>query len=158
MQNPFLLLDIDGVISLFGFDLGHPPEGSWLLVDGIPHLLSGSAAALIARLAGAYELVWCSGWEEKADEVLPGALGVPRGLHHLAFAPGEPGRHWKLASIDAFAGPDRPLAWVDDAHDATCEAWAAQRPGPTKLVATQPAVGLTAGHVDELLRWRAALR
>ena len=101
--------------------------------------------------------MWCSGWEEKADEYLPAALGLPAGLPHLSFedarAAGAAG-HWKLAAIDAFAGPDRPLAWVDDAHDDSCHAWADARPGATLLVATQPAVGLTADHVAELLNWR----
>jgi hypothetical protein len=37
MQRPLLLLDIDGVISLFGFDSTDPPPGRFLLVDGVVH-------------------------------------------------------------------------------------------------------------------------
>jgi hypothetical protein len=64
--------------------------------------------------------------------------------------------HWKLASIEAYTGPDRAVAWIDDAHDDTCEARAANRPGPTLLVATDPAVGITDEHVETLLSWARA--
>jgi hypothetical protein len=159
MCQPLLLLDIDGVISLFGFDARRPPSGRYQLVDGIPHFLSNHAAGLVAELAKSFEPVWCSGWEEKADEVLPAALGLPKGLAHLSFpvVDGSAPRHWKLPSIDAFAGSHRPLAWVDDAFDDSCHAWAAERPGPTRLVRTDPPVGLTAEHVAELVAWRARL-
>ena len=159
MCQPLLLLDIDGVISLFGFDAQRPPPGRYRLVDGIPHFLSTHAAQLVAGLARSFELVWCSGWEEKADEVLPGILGVPKGLPHLSFPLVDGGvpRHWKLASIDAFVGPDRPTAWIDDAFDDSCHTWAAQRTGPTKLVRTEPAVGLTAAQAADLVRWASGL-
>jgi HAD domain in Swiss Army Knife RNA repair proteins len=156
MQLPILLIDIDGVISLFGFDPASPPDGKLLLVDGIPHFLSPSAGDLIGGLQADFELVWCSGWEEKADEYLPFALGLPAGLRHLTFA-GAPGedlpRHWKLAAIDGYAGEHRPLAWIDDQFDESCHRWALARPAPTELVATDPAVGLTAEHVARVRAW-----
>ena len=37
--------------------------------------------------------------------------------------------HWKLAAIDEHAGPDRPLAWIDDAFTPACDAWARGAPG-----------------------------
>ncbi|MEA2214142.1 MAG: hypothetical protein QOF83_4090 [Solirubrobacteraceae bacterium] len=158
--QPLLLVDIDGVISLFGFDPADPPAGRFITVDGIIHFLSRESGTRLLELAEQFELVWCSGWEEKADEHLPFALGLPAGLPHLQFAPAAEasGRHWKLDAIDRYAGPDRPLAWVDDAHDATCARWAADRPAPTLLVATDPATGLTAAHADELSAWAAGLK
>jgi len=103
--------------------------------------------------------VWCTGWEEKANEYLPAALGLPGPLPYLSFdrhaeqpgAPTTPG-HWKLGAIDAFAG-DRPLAWIDDAFNEACERWAAARRAPTLLVATEPASGLTAAHAATLREW-----
>jgi hypothetical protein len=154
-----LLLDVDGVISLFGFDHDRPPPGRYVLVDGIMHFLSTTAQALVAELAEPFELVWCTGWEEKADEHLPAQLGLPRGLAHLTFAVADAGaapRHWKLEAIDAFAGPRRPLAWIDDAHDDSCRQWAADRSGPTLLVVTEPAVGITDTHVRALRQWAAS--
>jgi hypothetical protein len=160
MDLPLLLIDIDGVISLFGFDAAQPPPGRFLLVDGIPHYLSAGAAELLGVLQEHFELVWCSGWEEKADEYLPLALGLPRGLRHLTFAPANgsaAARHWKLDAIDTYAGADRPLAWIDDQFDHTCEAWAASRGAPTRLVATDPAVGLTAPQTAMLRTWALEL-
>ena len=155
IDRPLLLIDIDGVISLFGFDPSSPPAGSFVLVDGIGHLLSAVAGDYLRALGRAFELVWCSGWEEKANDYLPFALGLPGPLPFLSFdgTARSGGGHWKLAAIDAYAGADRPLAWLDDALDERCRAWAAARPVPTLLVATEPAVGLTAGQVDELLEW-----
>jgi hypothetical protein len=75
MARPLLLIDIDGVISLFGFDHRSPPEGRFVSVDGIVHLLSSAAGEHLLELSEAFELAWCSGWEEKADEHLPFALG-----------------------------------------------------------------------------------
>ena len=34
---PVLLADVDGVISLFGFDHTYPPPGFPVVVDGMPH-------------------------------------------------------------------------------------------------------------------------
>jgi hypothetical protein len=159
MRAPILLLDVDGVLSLFGFDPHARPPGRMLLIDGLPHHLSIEAGRLAAQLAETFELVWCTGWEDRADDHLPAALGLPRGLHHLSFdaLPGDDSRHWKLAAIDDYAGPQRALAWVDDGHDESCDRWAAARPGPTLLVATDPAVGLTAAHAARLVEWTASL-
>jgi hypothetical protein len=159
MQRPLLLLDIDGVISLFGFDPARRPEGRFVMVDGSAHYISAGVGEHLRTLGAAFELAWCSGWEEKAEEYLPYALELPVGTRYLTFeSEAEPdGRHWKLASIDAYAGPDRPLAWVDDAHDETCVDWADTRPAPTLLVRTDPAIGLTGEHVAELMGWAAEL-
>jgi hypothetical protein len=156
-EKPLLFLDIDGVLSLFGFPSHTRPDGVWLNVDGIVHLISATAAEHLQRLGAAYEVVWCSGWEEKANEHLVGALTLSAPLPFLTFPPADGSRHWKLASIEAHAAR-RPLAWVDDAHDDGCHAWAADRGAPTLLVATDPAVGLTEAQVEELERWARELR
>jgi hypothetical protein len=154
---PLLLIDVDGVISLFGFDQTEPPDGRLAVVDGIPHLISAKAGQRLARLAEAYECVWCTGWEDRAEEHLPRLLGLPGGWAHLTFV-AEPGAelHWKLGTIEAHAGAERPVAWIDDDHDSTCLSWAEERPGPTLLVPTDPAVGLTDVHVTTLLNWARA--
>lgn len=160
-RRPLLMLDIDGVISLFGFPPQHPPAGRFHAIEGVPHFLSAAAASLIARLAGAYELVWASGWGERANDHLPHLLKMPGPLPFLAFerdvkAGSSMRAHWKLEAIDAYAA-DRPLAWVDDAFNDACEAWAAKRAAPTLLIATEPAVGLTDAHAKRLIAWAGAL-
>ena len=160
MDRPLLLLDVDGVISLFGFEAGQPPEGRFLLVDGILHLLSATAGEHLRLLADHFELVWCSGWEEKANEYLVHALSLPTPLPTLTFDHEVRlvGAHWKLGAVERYTGPDRSVAWIDDALDEDCEVWAAARPGPTLLVETEPAVGLTGDQVAELVSWARALQ
>jgi len=160
-RKPLLLVDVDGVISLFGFPSNTRPDGTWHQIDGIVHLLSAQAADHLLHLMSVYELVWCTGWEERANEHLPHLLGVPR-LPWLSFDknPGRGNAHWKLAAIDAHAG-DRPLAWLDDALDDRCEDWArgrSQRGASTLLVRTEPAVGLSGAERDTLLAWAVQLQ
>jgi hypothetical protein len=157
-DNPVLFVDVDGVISLFGFELDVRPSGRFLVVDGIPHFLSSHAGGHLRELAQTFELVWCTGWEEKANDYLPSALGLPAPLPHLTFGAPATGAHshWKLAAIEAYAG-SRAAAWIDDAHDDTCRAWAAERPAPTLLITTTPAVGMTDAHVAGLLGWAGGL-
>jgi len=126
------------------------------LIDGIPHLLSRRAAAVLNDLAGEFECVWCTGWEDRADAYLPRLLGLPRGWPHITFDT-EPDTHWKLGGIDAYAGADRPLAWIDDHHDEACRAWAAARRGPTLLITTDPRIGLVPEHASALRDWNRAL-
>ena len=88
--KPLLLVDVDGVISLFGFSPDAPPEGEWLHVDGILHLCSAHAAQHLPDLGDHFELVWCTGWEEKANDYLPQWLGLPGDLPFLQFANSPP--------------------------------------------------------------------
>jgi hypothetical protein len=157
--RPLLLVDVDGVLSLFGRGLEPGRDALWLMVDGIVHLLSRTAAAHLRELASLYELAWCTGWEEKANEYLLPVIGLPGPLQSLTFSPTvRQGAHWKLAAIDGFAGPDRPLAWIDDSLTDDCRAWAAARPGPTLIVATDPVRGLTAPEAALLRDWAAGPR
>jgi hypothetical protein len=159
-KPPILFLDVDGVISLFGFAASAeqlPGPLHW--IDGIAHFIPEDVGERLVRLAERFELVWATGWEERANEHLPFILGLPfRDLPYLTFD----GRavfgsaHWKLEAIDAYAA-DRPAAWIDDNIDDECMAWAAGRSAPTVIVKTDPAVGLTDEHVEELLRWADGL-
>ncbi len=152
-------MDIDGVLSLFGFSSDERPAGTWLNVDGMLHLISADARKHLLGLMEEFDLVWCSGWEEKANEYLPHALGLPGPLPYLSFdrSPGRGHAHWKLAAIEDHAGPDRPLAWIDDALDDACRTWAGRRGAPTLLVQTLPALGLTDAHVTALRDWARRL-
>ena len=147
-------MDVDGVISLFGFDPDGPLPGTFHSIDGILHCIGSDAADRLRRLADTYELVWATGWEEKANEYLPHLLQMPRKLPTLTFD----GRavfgtaHWKLEAIGEYAG-DRPAAWLDDSLDERCTRWAKRRRAPTLLVQTEPAVGITDEHVERLLRF-----
>jgi hypothetical protein len=160
-DRPILAVDIDGVISLFGFDESIQPgkpgageaPGKFHLIDGMLHCIALETGPRLQRLATSYELVWASGWEDRANDHLPGILGVPE-LPYLTFD----GRarfgtaHWKLEALDEYAG-SRALAWVDDSLDESCYEWAEERSAPTLLVPTEPAVGLLDAHVEALEAW-----
>jgi HAD domain in Swiss Army Knife RNA repair proteins len=155
------MVDIDGVISLFGAGMRAgtaAPDGSLHSIEGIPHFLSAAAAAHLLALRDDFELVWASGWEERANENLPHLLGLPRDLPFLRFdrAVGRANAHWKLDAIDAYAA-GRPLAWIDDALDEHCERWAAARAAPTLLVQTEPTRGLTDEEAQRLRSWARSL-
>jgi hypothetical protein len=152
------MVDIDGVISLFAGGADADADGSFHSIEGIPHFLSAKAAAHLLDLQELFQLVWASGWEEKAEEHLPRLLGLPRALPYLRFdrSVGRSNAHWKLDAIDAFAA-GRPLAWLDDALNGACHEWAARRPAPTLLVQTDPHRGLTEHEVALLTSWAQAL-
>jgi hypothetical protein len=156
-SKPLLMVDIDGVISLFGFDVDARPDGCFHSIDGIPHFLSANAAQNLLALAQRFELVWASGWEEKANEYLPYLLGVPA-LPYLSFerSVGRTNAHWKLDAIDGYAH-GRPLAWIDDAFNDACHEWSAARAAPTLLVETLPQSGLMQTQVELLEHWAQAL-
>ena len=161
MQRPILAVDVDGVISLFGFD--DPPDRSiarFELIDGMVHCISLAAGERLRRLAAHYELVWATGWEDRANDTLPPLLGLPElpcvrfdGSARFGSA------HWKLAPLDSF-GKGRPLAWIDDSFDASCYEWARERQNrgePTLLVPTDSKRGLEEAHTEALLAWARGL-
>jgi len=157
--KPILFVDVDGVLSLFGFPSNAPElPGPFHWIDGIAHCIPPATGPRLRRLAERFELVWATGWEEKANEYLPFILDLGdrgRDLPVLTFD----GRavfgsaHWKLEAIDAYAG-DRPAAWVDDNNrDDACKLWAVSREAPTLLITTHSAEGLTEDHTEQLLAW-----
>jgi HAD domain in Swiss Army Knife RNA repair proteins len=153
-EKPLLFVDIDGVLSLWGFGMDEwPTDGAWHQIDGVSHFLSARAARHLQALSAQYEPVWCSGWEEKADEHLPLLLGLPR-FPHLSFQrnPGRGLAHWKLDSIDSYA-ENRSLAWIDDAFNDACFTWAESREAPTLLVPTDPQSGLDDAAAAVLQAW-----
>ena len=159
-HKPVLFVDVDGVISLFGFAPGGDFPGAFHSVDGILHCIATDCGERLRRLDEHFELVWATGWEEKANEYLPLILELPfKELPSLTFG-GDAvfgSAHWKLRAIDDYAG-DRPAAWIDDNLDERCRAWARHRDAPTLLVQTEPATGMSDAHVEELLAWAEDVR
>lgn len=161
-ERPILAVDIDGVVSLYGFE--QLPENGLVkfeVVDGVMHCISLAAGDRLRRLQSHYELVWASGWENRANDVLPDILGLPP-LETLTFdgAARWGSAEWKLEPLDRLAA-DRPLAWVDDSFDASCYEWARRRQArglPTLLVPTEPHLGLEEAQTEALSAWASGLR
>ena len=157
-MKPVLAVDVDGVISLFGFD--DPPakeQARFQLVDGIMHCISLAAGARLRRLADHYELVWATGWENRANDHLPQMLGLAQ-LPYLSFdgTARFGSAHWKLGPLDEYCR-GRAMAWIDDNLDESCYEWARGRQEPTLLVPTEPDRGLEEAQPEALIGWARGL-
>jgi hypothetical protein len=158
MSRPILAVDVDGVISLFGFE--EPPsrdKARYEMIDGMVHCISLPAGERLLRLSRVYDLVWATGWEDRANDYLPNILGLPE-LPHLTFngAARFGSAHWKLGPLDEYSR-GRPLAWIDDNFDESCYEWARDREQPTLLVPTEPQLGLEEVQVEALAAWARGL-
>ena len=158
MDRPVLAVDVDGVISLFGFD--EPPAGSlarFELIDGVVHCISLLAGERLRRLGELYDMVWATGWEEKANDYMPNVLGMPE-LPFITFedAPRFGSAHWKLGPLDSY-GRGKAVAWIDDSFDESCYEWARERKEPTLLVPTEPDLGLEEAQTETLIAWARSL-
>jgi len=162
-----LAIDVDGVISLFGFEAPPPAEvARWELIDGTPHCISLAAAERVRRLAGHFELVWATGWQDRANDRLSLITGIGP-LPVIEFdahrqkgeAAGTTAAHWKLGAIGEFCGR-RPLAWIDDSFDRSCYEWAESREAdgsPTLLVPTEPEIGFEEAQASVTADWAESL-
>ncbi len=157
-ERPILAVDVDGVISLFGFE--EPPDrslASFELIDGMVHCISLGAGERLRRLAEYYELVWATGWEERANDVLPRILGLPElPVVNFGGAAQFGTAHWKLEPLAELA-EGRALAWIDDSFDESCYEWARSRSHPTLLVPTESKLGLEEAHAEALSAWARGL-
>jgi hypothetical protein len=158
MTRPLLAVDVDGVISLFGAE--EQPDRSLTkleLVDGVPHLISLPVGDRLRRLSERFELVWASGWEDKANFYLPSMLGLPE-LPHVSFdgAVAAGAVHWKLGPLEEYAS-GRALAWIDDNFNDGCFEWAEERYEPTLLIPTESHLGLEEAHVGALEAWARSI-
>jgi len=151
---PLLAVDVDGVVVLLGGDDQGPPGAvRFELIDGMAHRVSIVAGDCLRRLSNHFELVWATGWEERANDHFPELLGLPR-LSSINFddAARFGSAHWKLDALGVYAR-GRPLAWVDDNFDDICFEWAAAREAPTLLVPVDPRRGLREEEAETLVTW-----
>ena len=154
VPHPILFLDVDGVISVFGFSpSGERLPGPLHWIDGVAHCIPDEVGPRLVRLAERFELVWATGWEERANEHLPLLLKLPEATLPVLLFQGRAvfgSADWKVEAIDAYAG-ERPAAWIDDNIDEACRQWAQDRAAPTLLVEARSDVGISEEHVEELL-------
>ena len=148
--KPLLMVDIDGVISLFGRGpLGPAPAapgraGRVHSIDGIPHFLSSTAAAHLLALAAT------STWSGPAagrrrPRTPPRLLGLPAALPFLRFsrAAGRGNAHWKLEAIDT--SPARAAGLDRRRLQPGLPRVGRRRAAPTLLVRPSPRTGSDEG-------------
>ena len=143
MERPYLLVDVDGVLSPFGS--GEMPAGfSRYQLVGDEVWLSRRHGEWLGELGAWFELVWATAWEGDAAELVAPLLGLPE-MPVIELSHDWEAQTWKLRDVDAFVG-DRPLAWIDDDLNDDAYRWADQRPTPTLLVRTVASEGITEEH------------
>jgi len=70
-----LLIDIDGVLRPTLFAPGRGYEIYYL--NGRKVYLSEAVGAEVSALASDFELVWATGWEDRANKLIAPLLGLP---------------------------------------------------------------------------------
>jgi len=148
-ERPILFLDVDGVLVVSSSE--QRANGTWWPTVG----LVTDAAALLARLAVAFDIRWATRWGHAANTDLSPQLGLPM-LPVVELD--RPDTQWtKLPAVMEAAG-SRAMAWIDDdlGHDEW--SWANHRHEPTKLVQTEMAEGMSERHCEELLAFAASVQ
>jgi hypothetical protein len=156
-ERPVLLIDVDGVLNVYGVD--DCPEGyaefELFPDDDEPARLCVLHGEWLRELGEQFDLAWASGWGFDAHRVLGPILGLEEfpyvPMPAIPFPPAE-----KVPAIAAFLG-ERQAAWLDDVVTPEARAWARERSAPTLLVDVDHRNGLERRHVDELMAWRAQL-
>jgi hypothetical protein len=154
--RPVLLVDVDGVLNPWLAD--GCPDGyhEYDFFPGERVLLSPGHGELLTSLAPAYELVWATAWEHRANQLISPVLSLPE-LPVIEFPlSGLDLGFRKLPSVIEAVG-QRPCAWIDDAHQSDHYTWAQERGIPTLIIDIDPAEGLTRDHVATLADWAARL-
>jgi hypothetical protein len=164
--RPLLLMDVDGVLNAINRNQGSRTYAIHQVL-GYPIRFRHEMANWLARLAEHFTPVWCTMWDDQANEYLTPLLGLPR----LPYVPCDAGRynlgtwngrylHSKVGCIAEHVG-ERPFAWIDDEIGSGDLAWAAARDdeiAPTYLLKIDQRMGLLEHHVNKLVGWATLIR
>lgn len=159
-MKPILLVDIDGVLNVFGWSWdGYEPPTTGLEdvfeAKGYKIRFPTGLKERMAKLNDAFECVWATTWEDEARAHIAPKLGFGFGWDVIHFGSHPRQTTWKLPDVEAWCdknAEDRRVAWVDDDLHGDAADWARDR-GNTLLVSTAHETGLTQPLTTMLLSW-----
>lgn len=155
MGRPMLFLDVDGVLNPFGPLCPAEFAEHDLFPGEEPVRVNPEHGTWITELLGTFDIIWATFWNEDANRLLVPLLHIdPLPVLAMPSAPSRPSA--KVPLIASCAGK-QPAAWIDDAHPAEARTWSRARQAPTRLITTEPAVGLTRARVRQALGWARSL-
>ena len=154
--RPILLVDVDGVLNPWEAEFCPDGFAEYDFFPGERVLLSPAHGELLKSLAAAYELVWATAWEHRANRLICPVLSLPT-LPVIEFPLSGRDLFFRKLPAVAEAVGDRPCAWIDDVHPPDHYEWAAARGAPTLIVDINPAEGLTRAVAERLAQWAAGL-
>ncbi|MFL9654848.1 hypothetical protein ACJ7VE_14145 [Streptomyces sp. PB17] len=175
MRQPYLLLDIDGVLIPFPDDDGATPA-THVRHDVVPTGRSaddpvaiwlnpahGSLLMDVIR-TGLVTPVWCTSWRQDATTLVGPLLGLPPlpyvDLPRPQITTSHPnGYLWKRDYVDTWLG-DAPAVWIDDDFTSLDHDWGARRTAagkPTLLIQPEAHRGLLPEHLRTVVSWSADL-
>jgi hypothetical protein len=169
--QPILALDVDGVLN--ALNAGEVPPG-WeraTVRGGLPIRYNprhGEQLQKIAADTGA-ELVWCTIWEDLANEHIAPLTGLPWlpwvamdesmatviSERHIKFSQAIPVGAVKARALAQYAA-GRPACWLEDEPEAPAEF--SSYPAPHLVVQVDPLAGLQDEHLAMAASWLASLR
>ncbi|MEU4999690.1 HAD domain-containing protein [Streptomyces sp. NPDC021622] len=175
MRQPYLLLDIDGVLIPFPDADGIAPT-TYARHDVVPTGRSADDPVAIwldpdhGRLlmdvfrTGTVSPVWCTSWRRDATTLIGPLLDLPPlpyvDLPRPRITTSHPnGYLWKRDYVETWLG-DAPAIWIDDDFTRLDHVWAAERTarGPaTLLIQPHQHVGLQPEHLAQVTAWAARL-
>lgn len=175
MDKPLLLLDVDGPLNPYAakptrrpegyetyrLDQGWSPEGRYARWgdQGMRVWLNPDHGRELRELTDVVDLVWCTIWNELANELIAPVLGLPQlPVIEVAYKH-DTGHIFKLDAVNEYVG-QRAFAWFDDDFLPADMTWAMQRDRlgrPTLLLPVDPAKGLVASDFAAVRKWAESL-
>lgn len=163
MTRPLLLIDVDGPLNPYARSnrqLRKDPAFTLYKLLGFPVGLARWHGEELLKLAEHYDLVWCTTWEHRANDLIGPKIGLPD-LPVVEFpaSPRKPDAriYFKTPTVITYTA-GRPFAWVDDEISQWDDQYIGEHHGGrSKLMKIDPVTGLTQEHFDELTAWAPTL-
>lgn len=170
-DRPLLLLDVDGVFNVINDSQNTKRYDIFMAMDLYKIRLAKVLAGYMEELVEHFIPVWCTTWDEDANEYFAERLRMP----YLPVIPTREARsselthaeldpianvHWKTPAIVKYI-KTRPYAWVDDELGQGDQDYAAMRTAlvaPTLMMKTREREGLLRHHVDKLITWAELIK